>query len=93
MKRFREEDGFLQKLHDMSNGVIKLDKEAIKYIDPKKVKIIDQSSSSSDENEDWLDTPSGRRIKRSRVEHVPSDDMEVYDQLQRYEGIHSIINY
>lgn len=88
MKRFREEDGFLQRIHDMSNGVIKMDKEAIKYIDPKKVKIVDQSSSSSDENDDWIDTTSWSRIKRPRVEHIAGDDMQVSDVLYGYESLY-----
>ena len=68
MRRFREEYGYLQRLIDMSNGTIPMDKESIKYYDPKKVKdILYSSSSSGDENDDWRDNNNTVSLKRERT--------------------------
>ena len=73
MRRFRDEHGFLQRLVDMSNGTIPMDKELIKYYDPKKVKdIINSSSSSDDENDDWRDNTITFGLKRERSESSSS---------------------
>lgn len=73
MRRFRDEHGFLQRLIDMSNGTIPMDKELIKYYDPKKVKdIINSSSSSDDENDDWRDNTITFGLKRERSESSSS---------------------
>lgn len=73
MRRFRDEHGFLQRLVDMSNGTIPMDKELIKYYDPKKVRdIINSSSSSDDENDDWRDNTITFGLKRERSESSSS---------------------
>ena len=73
MRRFRDEHGFLQRLVDMSNGTIPMDKESIKYYDPKKVKdILYSSSSSGDENDDWRDNTITFGLKRERSESSSS---------------------
>lgn len=73
MRRFRDEHGFLQRLVNMSNGTIPMDKELIKYYDPKKVKdIINSSSSSDDENDDWRDNTITFGLKRERSESSSS---------------------
>ena len=66
MRRIREEKGYLQRLIDMSNGIIPMDKESIKYYDPKKVKVtFDSPSTSGDENDDWRDN--SRRSRRPKT--------------------------
>lgn len=77
-RRFRDEGGFLNRIIDMSTGKIPVDKEAIQYVDPKKLKkqIIESSSSSGDENEDWCETPSKGRKRR-----YGSDDSDEIDDF------------
>ena len=80
MRRFRDEHGFLQRLVDMSNGTIPMDKELIKYYDPKKVKdIINSSSSSDDENDDWRDNTITFGLKRERSESSSSSSSSSED--------------
>ena len=80
MRRFRDEHGFLQRLIDMSNGTIPMDKELIKYYDPKKVKdIINSSSSSDDENDDWRDNTITFGLKRERSESSSSSSEDSED--------------
>ena len=80
MRRFRDEHGFLQRLIDMSNGTIPMDKELIKYYDPKKVKdIINSSSSSDDENDDWRDNTITFGLKRERSESSSSSSSSSED--------------
>ena len=80
MRRFRDEHGFLQRLVDMSNGTIPMDKELIKYYDPKKVKdIINSSSSSDDENDDWRDNTITFGLKRERSESSSSSSEDSED--------------
>ena len=80
MRRFRDEHGFLQRLVDMINGTIPMDKELIKYYDPKKVKdIINSSSSSDDENDDWRDNTITFGLKRERSESSSSSSSSSED--------------
>ena len=80
MRRFRDEHGFLQRLVDMSNGTIPMDKELIKYYDPKKVRdIINSSSSSDDENDDWRDNTITFGLKRERSESSSSSSSSSED--------------
>ena len=80
MRRFRDEHGFLQRLVDMSNGTIPMDKELIKYYDPKKVKdILYSSSSSGDENDDWRDNTITFGLKRERSESSSSSSSSSED--------------
>lgn len=59
----------------MSTGIIPVNKESIKYIDPKKIKIkIESSSTSGDENEDWLDS---RNKKKARFKSDSSSDESI----------------
>ena len=77
-RRFRDEGGFLNRVIDMSTGKIPVDKEAIQYVDPKKIKKpdVESSTSSGDENEDWCDTP-----KKGRKRRYASDDSSEIDDF------------
>lgn len=76
-RRFRDEGGFLERIIDMSTGKIPVDKKAIEYVDPKKLKkqIEESSSSSGDENEDWCDD----QIKGKKRKYDSEDSSEIDD--------------
>ena len=64
----------MQTIIDMSSGKIPMDKESIKYIDPKKIKVVVESSSSS--GDEWQDPDLKKTISRpkKRVRNDSSDD-------------------
>ena len=62
---------------EMSTGKIPVDKEAIQYVDPKKMRQqqIESSTTSGDENDDWRDVPYQDKKRR----HLNDDSSESAD--------------
>lgn len=67
----------MDRIIGMSTGKIPIDKEAIQYVDPKKMRQqqMESSTTSGDENDDWRDVSYQDRKKR----HLNDDSSESVD--------------
>ena len=81
MRRFRQEEGFLDRLKRMASGEEEKNMELITYVDPRKVKVrfTEEESNSESDSDDWLSTQHGSRSRRPRGEYWS----DVYDE-QKY---------
>ena len=70
MRRFRQEEGFLDRLKRMASGEEEKNMELITYVDPRKVKVrvTEEESNSESDSDDWLSSQHGSRSKRLRSE-------------------------
>ena len=80
MRRFRQEEGFLDRLKRMASGEEERNLELITYVDPRKVKVkvIEEEANSESDSDDWLSSQRGSRSKRSR-----GDDSSDLEEEQR----------
>lgn len=86
MRRFVKEENLIQTLQNMSAGIEPIDMEAIRYTDPKKIKVKQESSSSSeDDKEEW---GYSRPPKKVRPEF--SSDSDTYNYESSYYHVMSI---
>ena len=73
MRRFRQEEGFLDRLKRMVSGEERVNRELIQYVDPRKFRIkkVEEVSTDSD-SDDWVSPTKGSQSKHSRMDD--SDD-------------------
>lgn len=75
MRRFRQEEGFLDRLKRMASGEEHMNRELIQYVDPRKFRIkpvVEVSTES--ESDDWMSPAKGSQSKHSRIDDS-SDEM------------------
>ena len=73
MRRFRQEEGFLDRLKRMASGEERVNRELIQYVDPRKFRIkkVEEVSTDSD-SDDWVSPTKWSQSKHSRMDD--SDD-------------------
>ena len=75
MRRFRQEEGFLDRLRRMASGEERVNRELIQYVDPRKFRIkkVEEVSTESD-SDDWVSPARGSKHSRmdDSSDEIPS---------------------